>query len=78
MKENKIEITIAGLTKVGKSMMMHLLYLFLLKNGFETEIDFEMDGLSDYDGIIDFEMKMNQNGEERIFAVRDKSKIILK
>jgi len=71
----RINVTITGLSNSGKSTIMRFIWLQLLKNGFDAEIS--LDGNLDYKNISEFHLIEGSNFNEKLEALKQKTKITL-
>jgi len=67
------KIMIGGSAGIGKSTIMEMIYQFLLTQGFEVELGQDLD----YKNNEDFLEQMSEHREDRINAVKEKTKITL-
>lgn len=73
MKEKKLKITVSGLTNTGKSTMMRFIYLQLLKNGFNVEMNIN----EDFKNEDQFHLTIGHNFNKRLEAIKSKTEIRL-
>jgi ABC-type nitrate/sulfonate/bicarbonate transport system ATPase subunit len=71
--ENEI-IIVVGKSAVGKSTVIEMIYQLLLNQGFEVELAEDID----YKDNEDFLKQMSEHREDRIEAVKKKTKITLR
>lgn len=76
MKKEELKINVVGRAASGKSCVMFEIYKALKTAGFEVELDVE--GQMDYPDEVEFMKQMLKNEKNRIEAIKEKSKIILK
>ena len=72
----KIHIEISGCAGVGKSSVMHKIIEVLRDEGFKVELVSPLTML-DYGSESKFEMKMRENRDKSLEAIKKKSKIII-
>jgi hypothetical protein len=78
--EKKLQIVVLGEPKGGKSTMLYCLEKLLRENGFVVDVEVKdpFTTVSDFKDIHDFHFIIGVDYDERIKAVKDSTKIILK
>lgn len=77
-KDNELSVIVAGSAGSGKSAMILQIEKLLKENGFDVELSFE--GNPDYSGnnTVYFHEREERNFDEKIEAIKKRTKIILK